>query len=64
MRYRMPGAEVALLVGIVVFATVAFLPFTHDVTIAGVGLLAWLMWVLMVAAPAAGLVLAFRDRTE
>jgi hypothetical protein len=64
MRYRMPRGEVAMLVGIAVFATVTFLPFTHDITIAGVGLLAWLMWVLMVAAPAAGLVLAFRDRSE
>jgi hypothetical protein len=61
---RMPRAEAGLLVGIAAFGTATFLPVTHDITIAGVSLIAWMMWVLMIGAPAAGLLLALRDRNE
>lgn len=58
---RMPRADLALLLGIVAATALIFLPLTHDVTLAGVSLVAWELWALMMAAPAAGLFLAWRE---
>jgi hypothetical protein len=65
MNHRaMPKAEVGVLVGIIVFAIVTFLPWTHDTSLAGVNMIAWLMWTLMIAAPVAGLVVALRAKGD
>lgn len=61
---RMRRGEAALLIGIAVYAIIVFLPWTHDVTVAGVGLIAWLMYGLVFAAPLAALILALRTRDE
>jgi predicted MFS family arabinose efflux permease len=58
---RMPRADLALLLAIVAATALIFLPITHDVELAGVSLIAWELWALMMAAPAAGLVLAWRE---
>lgn len=58
---KMPRGEIALLVSIVIFAVATFMPVTHDKDIAGIPVMAWLLWFLMTAAPAAGLVLALRS---
>jgi antibiotic biosynthesis monooxygenase (ABM) superfamily enzyme len=52
--------EVGLLGAIVVYAVLAYLPWTHDVTIANVSLFAWLLFALMVLAPLSGLLVALR----
>ena len=58
---RMPRADLVLLLAIVAATVLIFLPITHDVTLAGVSLVAWELWALMLAAPAAGLALAWRE---
>lgn len=58
---RMPRADLVLLLAIVAATVLIFLPLTHEVTLAGVSLIAWALWALMLAAPAAGLVLAWRQ---
>ncbi|MBC7594211.1 MAG: hypothetical protein H7288_09770 [Kineosporiaceae bacterium] len=63
-QQRMPRSEVAILVGIAVYAFVIFLPWTHDVMVANVSLFAWLMFALMVLAPATGLVVALKSDVE
>ncbi len=60
----MPKAEVGVLVGIAVFAALTFLPWTYDAYLAGVSLIAWLMFALMLAAPTAGLIVALRAKNE
>lgn len=57
---RMPRGDLALLVVVTAVAIVAFLPPTRGAELAGISLVAWLMLLLMMAAPAAGLVLALR----
>ena len=58
---RMPRADLYLLLGILAATALIFLPLTHDVELAGVSLIAWELWALMMAAPAVGLVLAWRE---
>ncbi|MCW4355212.1 hypothetical protein ONR57_18060 [Hoyosella sp. YIM 151337] len=60
----MPAGEKSVLCGIILFALATFLPWTHNADIAGVGLIAWMMWVLLIAAPLAGLVLTLTTREK
>ncbi|MDR7304040.1 hypothetical protein [Haloactinomyces albus] len=65
MRQRqMPKTEVGVLAGIAVVAVVAFLPWTVRSSFAGVSLTAWVLWVLLVGAPAAGLIVTLRSKGE
>lgn len=61
-KVRMSGKDMGLLGGIAVFAVLAFLPWTHDVTVARVSLFAWLLFALMVLAPLAGLLVALTEK--
>ncbi|WP_253852481.1 hypothetical protein [Prauserella alba] len=56
--------EIGLLVGITALAAVALTPLFDDVEIAGVALIAWLLWFTMVAAPVGGLILALRSKED
>ncbi|GAA1229665.1 hypothetical protein GCM10009676_10370 [Prauserella halophila] len=56
--------EVGLLAGIAVLAVVTFTPLFNDVEIAGVALIAWLLWFTMIAAPVGGLILALRSKED
>lgn len=60
----MPRGELALLIAIVIFSVVTFLPITHNVSLFGIPLMAWMLWALMVIAPAVGLVLSLRSGKE
>lgn len=61
---RIPRKDLALLGGIVVYVIVTFLPWTYSISIAGVGLIAWLMLGLMLLAPLAGLILTLLDKDD
>ncbi|KHL15083.1 hypothetical protein CLV56_1649 [Mumia flava] len=61
---RLPRADVAILVGIAVYALITFLPWSHERTVAGVSVFAWMLYALMVMAPLAGLAAALRENEE
>ncbi|MBB3661761.1 MULTISPECIES: hypothetical protein [Prauserella salsuginis group] len=56
--------EIGLLSGITVLAAIAFTPLFDSIEIAGVALIAWLLWFTMIAAPVGGLILALRSKGD
>ncbi|MBM9462058.1 hypothetical protein JL108_01280 [Aeromicrobium sp. YIM 150415] len=61
-RPTMSRWEAGLLLGIVVYAVVAYLPWTHETTLARVSVFAWMMFGLMIVAPLLGLIVALADK--
>ena len=61
--HPMPRRERAALIGLLVFSTVAFLPFVGKPTIFGVSLFGWFMTALLLGSPALLLFLVASDRS-
>ncbi len=62
--FAMSRGDRAYLAALLLFAALAFLPWTRDVSLAGLALFGWLMAALMVAAPLVALLrlMAWRKR--
>lgn len=61
---RLTKQERVVLIGLLAFIVLTFLPWTYDIMLAEVSLLAWLLWSLMIVAPGVGIVLALREPRE
>jgi len=62
--FPLSRGDALYLVGLIVFAGVAFMPWTREVQLAGVALIGWLMAGLMVVAPVVALIRVARERRE
>ncbi len=60
----MPPGDLAYLAVVIVFAAVALLPWTRDITVGPMALLGWLMAALMVLSPAIALLRLLRKKPE
>lgn len=63
-RYRLAPSEASVLTGLAVFIVLTFLPWTYDLKLFNVSVLAWLLWLLMIVATGSGIVLALREPRE
>lgn len=59
--FAMPRSDRWYLLALIVFAAIAFMPWTKHVHFAGMALFGWLMAALMIFSPALALVLLWRE---
>ncbi len=62
--FPMPAADRWYLVIVIVFAALAFLPWSRAVQVAGMAMFGWLMAGLMLLSPAIALILIWRERRK
>lgn len=57
-------SEIGLLVAIALVAAIAFSPVGSSFSIAGIDLMAWLLFAVMILGPAAALIIALRTQED
>jgi hypothetical protein len=60
--YPIPRRDGVFALGLVLYAVIFFLPWSYDIEILNVSLLAWGAYLLHLIAPIAGILLALRDK--
>lgn len=63
-KRRIRKVEAGILIGLLLTTVVAFLPWASGMTIAGVSLLAWILWLVMVVAMLASVATSFLGPRE
>lgn len=62
--FSMPKKDAILLIGIIIYVIIFFFPWTYDIKILNISLLAWGGALLFLLAPITGMILAFVEKGE